>query len=273
MKQESSNETASLNKSLNINSSFSLLSTTLDNLSDDLIEYISISFLTCKDINNWSLCNSKFYHVLNSVSCWLELCKRDFNPDYLPIIELKQPLKQEEQQDYTTSFLSGISNEVSDSNDAEKDAILSPRTKTIYRTLRDQWKFETQIHSDLSVSEDRSTVWRDGSTTRNPVCICEQPFIIYEQTNSDRTFGYRSYCELRMEPCEMNQYWICVGAAANNISRHGNLVLGNTSNATSIGYYGASVAPTINLNGQLLNTPPHLQTLVPGDIVGVHVYR
>lgn len=236
----------------------------LSKLSLDILEHIFYTFLTPNEIIMISRTCKKYLYAMNTNSFWLELCKRDFNLDEVPPA-LKETLLSKD-----------ITEESSPISDCQFSELLRygeypdnfPLTKIIYCFLASKWKFEIPRHSDLIVSEDGITVERIQSTSRNPVCLCTEPFQIYEQQSKTRTFGRKSYFEIRVEQIG---YWISIGAAENSLARYGDFVLGNTGGVTAIGYYGAMYSPTFNLNHEIL-TGCNVRTLARGDIVGVHIY-
>jgi len=66
-------------------------------------------------------------------------------------------------------------------------------------------------------------------------------------------------------------HWLCIGASSFEIRRYDDSVLGNSETKGSIGYYGAQINPTINLNNEILSDCG-MRPFTNGDIVGIHVY-
>jgi hypothetical protein len=236
----------------------------ISKLSLDILKHIFYTFLTPNEIIMISCTCKNYFYRTNTNSFWLELCKRDFNLDEVPPV-LKQALLSKEMTEESSPISASQLSELLHYDEYPENF---PLTKVIYCFLASKWTFETPRHPDLVVSDNGFTVERTQSVSRNPACLCTEPFQIYEQQSKARTFGRKSYFEIRVEQIG---YWISIGAAENSLSRYGDFVLGNTRGVTAIGYYGATYSPTFNLNHEIL-TGCNVRALARGDIVGVHIY-
>jgi hypothetical protein len=219
-------------------------------LSQDILQYISYNYLKLKDLYSMMCVNKRYYTIMNKNSCWYALCLRDFG-------DIPQEFKLNEGEDHSY-----------DMTDNYKLDFVNAHYKECYLTLLSQWEFEKSTVDDFEV--EKKIVRRSNSRNTNPMCLTTRPFLIREHTSSKRVFGNRSYFEVKITNCRK---WSAVGAVGpHSVERSGNNVLGNLpDDIISIGYYGDSGCPTINLNGEILSGC-EVSSFQEGDIVGVHLF-